>query len=316
MPIIDFLAPYFLWTGDPTAWVALLTLIVLEVVLGIDNLIFISILTNKLPQEQQARARRLGISAALIMRLVLLATISFIVQLTEPLFTAFGHGFSWRDLILIAGGLFLVWKATKEIHHTVDPDDHKDTMVGAVTMTLGAAIFQILLLDLVFSINSIITAVGMTDEIAIMYIAVIVAVSVMMLAATPLANFIAKNPTIVMLALGFLLMIGMTLIADGMGYHVPKGYIYAAMGFSALVEGLNMLARKRKKGGTGGHSCSRTLQGGRTVRHHASGSRTMWMMLAGLVIQPPLKPSPSGSIASQRTTPAWRDGRRRRRNRR
>jgi predicted tellurium resistance membrane protein TerC len=247
MPIVEFLAPHFAFVNDPTAWVALLTLIVLEVVLGIDNLIFISILTNKLPQEQQARARRLGISAALIMRLVLLATISFIVQLTEPLFTAFGHGFSWRDLILIAGGLFLVWKATKEIHHTVDPEDHKDTMVGdTVSMTMGAAIFQILLLDLVFSIDSIITAVGMTDEIAIMYIAVIVAVSVMMLAATPLANFIAKNPTIVMLALGFLLMIGMTLIADGMGFHVPKGYIYAAMGFSALVEGLNMLARKRR----------------------------------------------------------------------
>jgi predicted tellurium resistance membrane protein TerC len=252
--MLEFLAPYFAFVNDPTAWVALLTLIVLEVVLGIDNLIFISILTNKLPKEQQARARRLGISAALIMRLVLLATISIIVQLTAPVFTLFNHGFSWRDLILIAGGLFLVWKATKEIHHTVDPDDHKDSMMGAVSMTMGAAIFQILLLDLVFSIDSIITAVGMTDEIAIMYIAVIVAVSVMMLAATPLANFIAKNPTIVMLALGFLLMIGMTLIADGMGYHVPKGYIYAAMGFSALVEGLNMLARKRKvKTGDGGH---------------------------------------------------------------
>ena len=247
--MLEFLAPYFAFVNDPTAWVALLTLIVLEVVLGIDNLIFISILTNKLPKEQQARARRLGISAALIMRLVLLATISIIVQLTAPIFTLFGHGFSWRDLILIAGGLFLVWKATKEIHHTVDPDDHKDSMVGAVSMTMGAAIFQILLLDLVFSIDSIITAVGMTDEIAIMYIAVIVAVTVMMLAATPLANFIAKNPTIVMLALGFLLMIGMTLIADGMGYHVPKGYIYAAMGFSALVEGLNMLARRRKAAG-------------------------------------------------------------------
>jgi predicted tellurium resistance membrane protein TerC len=254
MPIVEFLAPYFAFVSDPTAWVALLTLIVLEVVLGIDNLIFISILTNKLPKEQQARARRLGIGAALIMRLVLLATISFIVQLTEPLFSAFGHGFSWRDFILIGGGLFLVWKATKEIHHTVDPEDHKDTMIGqAVSMTLGAAIFQILLLDLVFSIDSIITAVGMTDEIAIMYIAVIVAVSVMMLAATPLANFIARNPTIVMLALGFLLMIGMTLIADGMGYHVPRGYIYAAMGFSALVEGLNMLARRRRaQGGTAG----------------------------------------------------------------
>lgn len=245
---MEWLLPYFDWLSDPTAWVALATLVILEVVLGIDNLIFISILTNKLPEHQQSRARRLGISAALLMRLVLLATISFIVQLTTPLFTAFGHGFSWRDLILIAGGLFLVWKATKEIHHTVDPEDHKEDIVGrTVTMTMGAAIFQILLLDLVFSIDSIITAVGMTDEIAIMYIAVICAVTVMMLAADPLSRFIAKNPTIVMLALGFLLMIGMTLIADGFGYHVPKGYIYAAMGFSALVEGLNMLARRRKK---------------------------------------------------------------------
>ncbi|MCO5071387.1 MAG: TerC family protein [Rhizobiaceae bacterium] len=247
MPIVDFLAPYFAFVNDPTAWVALLTLVVLEIVLGIDNLIFISILTNKLPKEQQIPARRLGIGAALVMRLVLLATISFIVQLTTPVFTLFGHGFSWRDLILIAGGLFLVWKATKEIHHTVDPSDHKDSMVGGtIQLSLAGAIFQILLLDLVFSVDSIITAVGMTDEIAIMYIAVIVAVAVMLMAATPLANFIAKNPTIVMLALGFLLMIGMTLIADGMGYHVPKGYIYAAMGFSALVEGLNMLARHRR----------------------------------------------------------------------
>ncbi|RWO59556.1 MAG: TerC family protein [Mesorhizobium sp.] len=255
MQLIEFLAPHFAFVSDPTAWVALLTLIVLEVVLGIDNLIFISILTNKLPEAQRARARRLGISAALIMRLVLLATISIIVQLTTPVFTAFGHGFSWRDLILIAGGLFLVWKATKEIHHTVDLEDHQDTMMGeTLQLSLGGAIFQILLLDLVFSIDSIITAVGMTDEIAIMYIAVIVAVTVMMLAAGPLANFIAKNPSIVMLALSFLLMIGMTLIADGMGFHVPKGYIYAAMGFSALVEGLNMLARRRRKAKAGaGH---------------------------------------------------------------
>jgi len=245
---MEWLLPYFEWTSDPTAWVALATLVILEVVLGVDNLIFISILSNKLPEHQRARARRLGIGAALVMRLVLLATISFIVQLTQPVFTAFGHAFSWRDLILIAGGLFLVWKATKEIHHTVDADDHKDTMIGeTLQLTMAGAIFQILLLDLVFSIDSIITAVGMTDHIAIMYIAVIVAVTVMLLAATPLANFIEKNPTIVMLALGFLLMIGMTLIADGMGYHVPKGYIYAAMGFSALVEGLNMLARNRKK---------------------------------------------------------------------
>jgi predicted tellurium resistance membrane protein TerC len=245
--MIEFLAPHLDWLGDPTAWVALITLIVLEVVLGIDNLIFISILTNKLPETQRVQARRLGIGAALIMRLVLLATISFIVQLTNPLFEAFGHGFSWRDLILIAGGLFLVWKATREIHHSVDPEDHKEDIVGhTLQISMAGAIFQILLLDLVFSIDSIITAVGMTDEIAIMYIAVIFAVTVMLLAVNPLSRFIEKNPTIVMLALGFLLMIGMTLIADGMGFHVPKGYIYAAMGFSAFVEGLNMMARRRK----------------------------------------------------------------------
>ncbi|KFB08806.1 TerC family protein [Nitratireductor basaltis] len=244
---MEWLAGHFEFVSNPEAWVALFTLVVLEIVLGIDNLIFISILTNKLPKEQQKNARRLGIGAALILRLALLGTISIIVQLTDPVFEAFGHGFSWRDLILIAGGLFLVWKATKEIHHSVDPVDQKDTMMGKVNMTLGAAIFQILLLDLVFSIDSIITAVGMTDEIAIMFIAVISAVTVMLLAAEPLSRFIDKNPTVVMLALGFLLMIGMTLIADGFGFHVPKGYIYAAMGFSALVEGLNMLARRKRE---------------------------------------------------------------------
>ena len=175
------------------------------------------------------------------------------MNLTAPVFTLFDHGFSWRDLILIAGGLFLVWKATKEIHHSVDPQDSKDNIVGEVVqISFAGAIFQILLLDLVFSIDSIITAVGMTNEIAIMYIAVIFAVAVMLLAVNPLSRFIEKNPTIVMLALAFLLMIGMTLIADGMGFHVPKGYIYVAMGFSALVEGLNMLVRRKKKLDTGG----------------------------------------------------------------
>ena len=234
--------------ADPAAWAALITLIAMEVVLGIDNLIFISILTNKLPEAERPRARRIGLSLALILRLALLSTVAIIVQLTEPIFTAFNHGFSWRDLILIAGGLFLVWKATKEIHHNVDPDPTDDVFETKVAkMAFSAAIGQIILLDLVFSIDSIITAVGMTDHIPIMVIAVIVAVIAMMLAATPLANFINANPTIVMLALSFLLMIGMALIADGFGVHVPKGYIYAAMGFSALVEGLNMLARRRAK---------------------------------------------------------------------
>lgn len=238
---------------DPTAWVALITLVTMEVVLGIDNLIFISILTNKLPSEHREKARRIGISLALIMRLGLLGTVAWIVQLTDPLFEAFGHGFSWKDLILIAGGLFLVWKATKEIHHNVDPDDHgEDFIASSATAGFTAAIGQILLLDLVFSVDSIITAVGMTPHLPIMIIAVIVAVTVMLVAATPLANFIEKNPTIVMLALAFLLMIGMTLIAEGMGVHVPKGYVYAAMAFSALVEALNMMARnarRRKKTG-------------------------------------------------------------------
>ena len=234
--------------SDPTAWAALATLVVMEVVLGIDNLIFISILTNKLPPEHQQKARRIGIGLALIMRLALLGTIAWIVQLTTPIFEAFGHGFSWKDLILIAGGLFLVWKATKEIHHNVDPTDHKEDMVGgAVTTSFAAAIGQILLLDLVFSVDSIITAVGMTPHLPIMVVAVLAAVTVMLVAATPLANFIERNPTIVMLALAFLLMIGTTLIAEGMGFHVPKGYVYAAMAFSALVEVLNMLSRNRRQ---------------------------------------------------------------------
>ncbi|ATN35566.1 hypothetical protein ACO34A_17315 [Rhizobium sp. ACO-34A] len=233
---------------DPAAWIALITLVIMEVVLGIDNLVFISILTNKLPPEQREKARRIGIGLALIMRLALLGTVAWIVKLTAPVFEAFGHGFSWKDIILIAGGLFLVWKATKEIHHNVDPQEEgEDFIASSANGTFAAAIGQILLLDLVFSVDSIITAVGMTPHLPIMVAAVIIAVTVMLVAATPLANFIEKNPTIVMLALGFLLMIGTTLIADGMGFHVPKGYIYAAMAFSGLVEGLNMLARRKRQ---------------------------------------------------------------------
>ena len=242
--------------ADPTAWVALATLIAMEVVLGIDNLIFIAILTNKLPVEQREKARRLGIGAALIMRLLLLGTVAWIVKLTHPVITLLGHGFSWRDLILIAGGLFLVWKATKEIHHRVDPTPSPDLFDGRqASLGFAAAIGQILVLDLVFSVDSIITAVGMTPHVPIMVIAVVVTVIVMLVAATPLANFVNANPTIVMLALAFLVMIGTVLIAEGFGAHVPKGYVYAAMAFSAFVEGLNMLARNRAraKAGGGGH---------------------------------------------------------------
>ncbi len=247
---------------DPAAWAALISLVVMEIVLGIDNLIFISILTNKLPEENRARARNIGIALALIMRLALLGSIAWIVGLIHPVVDlgivgppgehgepTFETAFSWRDIILIAGGLFLVWKATSEIHHTMEPgtDHTQDTPVaGRAVMNFGAAIVQIILLDIVFSIDSILTAVGMTDHVAIMFIAVIAAVTVMLVASGPLAAFINANPSVVMLALGFLLMIGMVLIADGFGIHVPKGYVYAAMAFSAFVEILNLLSRKRK----------------------------------------------------------------------
>ncbi len=228
--------------ASPAAWVALATLVVMEIVLGIDNLIFISILTNKLPEQHRQKARRIGIGMALILRLALLSTIAFIVQLTAPVIEILGHAFSWKDMILIAGGLFLLWKATTEIHHSMDPapEDPKSA-TSTVTLGFAAAIGQILLLDMVFSIDSIITAVGMTEHLPIMIIAVVVSVLVMLLAADPLAKFINDNPTIVMLALGFLIMIGMTLIAEGFGAHVPKGYVYAAMVFSAAIECLNMM---------------------------------------------------------------------------
>jgi predicted tellurium resistance membrane protein TerC len=248
--------------ASPAAWAALLTLVVMEVVLGIDNLLFISILSNKLPEAQQSRVRRIGISLALVLRLALLSMIAWLVGLTAPVIdlgltgAAGVHGeptfetaFSARDLILIAGGLFLVWKATGEIHHNMEPhedaDGSKNGKPGAV-LTIGAAIVQILALDMVFSIDSILTAVGMTDQLPIMVAAVVIAVGVMLFAADPLARFIDRNPTVVMLALSFLLMIGLVLVADGFGVHVPKGYIYGAMAFSALVEALNIRARRRR----------------------------------------------------------------------
>ena len=260
--------------ADPAVWAALITLIVMEVVLGIDNLVFISILSNKLPTEQRQKARRVGLALALIMRLALLSMIAWIVGLTAPVFDlgltgpldahgapSFETAFSWRDLILFAGGLFLVWKATKEIHHSVDSQPSGDVLdkKKVVALNFGAAIFQIILLDIVFSIDSILTAVGMTEHLPVMVIAVIVAVALMLFAADPLANFINGNPTVVMLALGFLLMIGMVLIAEGFGAHIPKGYIYAAMAFSAGVEMLNIWSRRAQ---------ARNAQGGDTTLGH------------------------------------------------
>lgn len=232
--------------ADPALWVALVTLIALEVVLGVDNLIFISILTNKLPEAMRPRARRFGLGGALVLRLALLMLIPLIVRLTEPLFEVFGQGISGKDLVLIAGGLFLVWKATKEIHHNVDPADEEDVFTPRVGVSFAAAVGQIMLLNMVFSIDSIVTAIGMTDNVAVMAIAVVVSVAVMAAASAPLARFVEVNPTVIMLALAFLMLIGTTLIADGFGAHVPKGYIYAAMAFSTLVETLNIVSRRNK----------------------------------------------------------------------
>jgi predicted tellurium resistance membrane protein TerC len=233
---------------DPGAWLAFATLVAMEIVLGIDNLVFVAILSERLPHPQSSKARRIGISLSLVFRLALVAAAGFVVKLTAPVVSLLGHDFSWRDMILIAGGLFLLWKATIEIHHNVDPDEEP---AGAKhkRVSFAAVVGQIVLLDIVFSIDSIITAVGMTDHVPIMILSVIVAVVAMLVAADPLAHFIQKNPTIVMLALSFLVLIGTTLVADGLGFHVPKGYIYAAMAFSAGVEGLNMIARNRRRSG-------------------------------------------------------------------
>ncbi len=233
--------------ADPSAWAALATLIAMEVVLGVDNLVFIAILANRVDQSRRALARILGLSLALAFRLGLLAFAAEIVHLKEPLTAVFGHPFSARDLLLLAGGLFLVWKATREIHERVDPDAGEEGESATPGLGVAAALVQIVMIDIVFSIDSIITAVGMTSEFPIMAIAVVVAVLLMMVASGPLGQFVQRNPTVLMLALSFLLMIGMTLIADGFGFHIERGYIYAAMFFSSLVEALNTLARRKTR---------------------------------------------------------------------
>jgi predicted tellurium resistance membrane protein TerC len=236
--------------ADPGAWAALATLIVMEVVLGLDNLVFIALLSNRIDERRRGLARGLGLSLALLFRLALLASASWAVRLTTPLATVFGHAFSARDTLLLAGGLFLVWKATTEIHHRVDPDDERDGAKAPTPRGRGAGLIQIVLIDIVFSVDSIITAVGMTEYFPIMVAAVVVSVGAMMAAAGPLGAFIRRNPTVLMLALSFLLMIGMTLIADGFGFHIERGYIYAAMFFSSLVEALNALARRKVRRST------------------------------------------------------------------
>jgi predicted tellurium resistance membrane protein TerC len=230
--------------ANPETWVALLTLTALEIVLGIDNIVFISILAGKLPRDQQERARRVGLGAALIMRIALLFSLSIIVGLTAPIFNIFGNDISGRDIVLIVGGLFLLAKATFEIHEMLEGEEaHKS---GAATATFGATIVQIGLLDIVFSLDSVITAVGMVDELIVMILAVIIAVLVMLVSSRAISNFVHDHPTVKMLALSFLLLIGMSLVADGWGLHISKEYIYFAMGFSVFVELLNLRLRKRR----------------------------------------------------------------------
>ena len=233
------------WITEPSAWIAFGTLTLLEIVLGIDNIIFISILAGKLPPEARHRARIVGLSLAMILRILLLLVLSWIVRLTEPLFEVVGQEFSGRDLILIGGGLFLLFKSTYEIHESLE-GVHGETS-SRVAASFGSVIIQILLLDIVFSLDSVITAVGMVDQLGVMIAAVVVAIGFMLLFAGHIAGFVEKHPTVKMLALSFLILIGVTLMAEGLGQHISKGYIYFAMAFSVMVEMLNINMRKRSK---------------------------------------------------------------------
>jgi len=233
------------WISDPAIWTALVTLTLLEIVLGIDNIIFISILTGKLPEHQRERGRIVGLSAAMVMRIVLLFFASWIVSLTDPLFEIFDHSFSGKDLILIGGGLFLLAKATMELHDKLEGEEHGHEVKGKVSF--GGVIFQILLLDVVFSIDSVITAVGMTEHLPVMIAAVVISIGVMIASANSIAGFVERHPTIKILALSFLILIGTTLVAEGFHVHVPKGYVYFAMAFSVMVELINMRIRSKSK---------------------------------------------------------------------
>jgi predicted tellurium resistance membrane protein TerC len=231
------------WLTDPQIWSALLTLTALEIVLGVDNIVFISILANKLPAEQQQRARLVGLGAAMLMRIALLFAIGWIVGLTDPWFEVFGREFSGRDLIMLGGGLFLIYKATVELHHKLE--GHEEAQRNVKAVSFGAVIAQIMVMDLVFSLDSVITAVGMADDVPVMIAAVVIAVGVMMVSAKPLSDFVQAHPTVKVLALSFLLLIGMSLVAEGFHHHIPKGYIYSAMAFSVFVEIVNLRVRSK-----------------------------------------------------------------------
>ena len=231
---------------DPAAWASLIALSAMEIVLGIDNIVFISVIVGKLPAEQAKRARQIGLLLALVFRVVLLFSLFWLTHLETAVFTLFGEPFSWRDLVLIAGGLFLIYKATVEIHQDVEGGPHKVTAGPKIYASFGAIVSQIAVIDMVFSIDSILTAIGMAQHIEVMIAAVVIAIAVMYVASGPVAGFIERHPTTRMLALSFLLMIGLALGADGVGFHIPRGYLYAAMGFSAIVELLNVISKRNR----------------------------------------------------------------------
>jgi predicted tellurium resistance membrane protein TerC len=236
----------FDWIADPAIWASLVTLTVMEIVLGIDNIVFISVIVGKLHPDQATRARQIGLLLALVFRVVLLFSLFWLIGLTTPVFTAFGQDFSWRDLVLIAGGLFLIYKSTTEIHTDVEGAGHADTTATKVYASFGMIVVQIAVIDMVFSVDSILTAIGMAEHVGVMIAAVVIAIGIMYVASGPVAGFIVRHPTTRMLALSFLLMIGLALVADGVGFHIPRGYLYAAMAFSAIVEFLNVLARRNR----------------------------------------------------------------------
>jgi len=232
------------WLADPSQWFAFAVLLLLEIVLGIDNIIFISVLTNKLPEEKREKVRKLGLSLAMVMRILLVMGISWVIGLTEPVFTAFEKAISWKDLILVVGGLFLLAKSTMEIHHSVEDGGHEEKEVKVSTSMMGI-IIQILMLDLVFSVDSVITAVGMVKYVSMMVAVIIISVAVMMFTSKYIADFIEGHPTFKMLALSFLMLIGMSLVGEGLHFHIPKGYLYFAITFSIIVEALNTKVRKK-----------------------------------------------------------------------
>lgn len=238
--------PVFDWIGDPSAWVALVTLIVLEIVLGIDNVIFISLLVQRLGKQAAKRARQIGLSLALVFRIALLFLLTWIIALKEPVFSLFTRDFSWRDIVLFAGGVFLIVKATQELHSAVEGENGESKPVAA-SGAFWAIIAQIILIDMVFSVDSIITAIGLADDIEIMVIAVLIAIVLMYLASGWISDFISRHPTTKVLALAFLLLIGVALVADGLGFKIPRGYIYFSMAFAGLVEGVNIAMRKNAR---------------------------------------------------------------------